>query len=194
MAETEYRVRQHAFEQERIWRAGPEGVSWDGGDKKGHFPFSDIASIRLSFTPTRFDFVRYRCTVTRFNGWQETIVSTSYARIGSFEDRAQDYGRFVRDLVSHAARGNRAIRFEAGESPIKYWGSIAALIGAFALLALVLFSIGFNPTWVIAAKLAVIAFLLPLCLRWIGKNRPRPFLPSAIPSNLLPEITSQHGQ
>jgi len=194
MDETEFRVRQHAFEQERLWRVGPEGLTWDGGDKKGNFPFSEIVSIRLSFTPTRFDFARYRCTVTRFNGWRETIVSTSYAGIGSFEDRAQDYGRFVRTLVRHGAKANPAIRFEAGEPPLKYWGNIALLIGAFLLLAVVLFSIGFNPTWVIAAKLAVIAFLFPLCLRWIGKNRPRPFQPSAIPPDLLPEVSSEHGQ
>ena len=115
MSESEYRIRQHAFEKERLWRVGPDGLSWDGGDKKGHFPFSEIVSIRLSYTPTRFDFARYRCVVTRFNGWREAIVSTSYAGIGSFEDRAPAYARFVRSLVAHAAKGNPAIRFEAGE-------------------------------------------------------------------------------
>jgi hypothetical protein len=181
MSESEYRVRQHAFEQERVWRVGPEGLSWDGGDKKGHFPFRDIRAIRLSYTPTRFDFARYRCSVTRFNGWREEIVSTSYAGIGSFEDRSKDYGRFVRSLVAHAAKGNPAIRFEAGESQLKYWGSIAILVGAFALLALVIFSIGFNPTWIIIAKLVVIAFLFPICLRWMRKNRPQRFSPDSIP-------------
>lgn len=188
MSESEYRVRLHAFEQERVWRVGPEGLSWDGGDKQGHFPFSDIRSIRLSYTPTRFDFARYRCSVTRFNGWREEIVSTSYAGIGSFEDRAQDYGHFVRSLVAYAAKGNPAIRFEAGESHIKYWGSIAILVGAFALLALVIFSIGFNSTWIIVAKLVVIAFLFPVCLRWMRKNRPQRFDSGSIPPYLLPEV------
>lgn len=194
MSEAEYRVRQHAFEQERIWRVDATGLSWDGGDKKGHFPFSDIRRIRLSFTPSRFDFIRYRCTVTRFNGWEETIVSTSYAGIGSFEDRAQDYARFVNCLVQEAARGNPAIRFEAGETLFKYWGNIAILVGAIALLAYVLISIGFDPTWIIMAKIAVIAFLIPLCLKWMSKNRPGGFQPTAIPADLLPEISSQHGQ
>jgi hypothetical protein len=194
MSESEYRVRQHAFEQERLWRVGPDGLSWDGGDKKGHFPFSEIVSIRLSFTPTRFDFARYRCIVTRFNGWREAIVSTSYAGIGSFEDRAPAYARFVRSLVEHAAKANPAIRFEAGESHFRYWGSLALLTGAFALLALVIFSIGFNPTWLIIVKLAVITFLFPICLKWMGKNRPRAFTPDAIPPQLLPEIDLDHRQ
>lgn len=194
MDAAEYRVRQHAFEKERVWRVGPEGLSWDGGDEKGHFPFHDIRAIRLSFTPTRFDFIRYRCSVTRFNGWREEIVSTSYAGIGSFEDRAQDYGRFVRELVTHATKGNPAIRFETGESPLKYWGNIAILAGGIALLAFVLISIGFIPTWIIMAKLAVIACLIPLCLKWIGKNRPAVFQPNAIPSDLLPEVSLEHGQ
>jgi len=194
MDTAEYRVRQNAFEQERLWRVSPDGLSWDGGDKKGHFPFSDIVSIRLSFTPTRFDFIRYRCSVTRFNGWQETIMSTSYAGIGSFEERAQDYARFVKNLVAEAAKANPAIRFEAGESPLKYWGSIAILIGAFLILALVIFSIGFNTTWLIVAKLLVIAFLLPLCFKWIARNRPHGFTPDVIPAEVLPSAPLEHRQ
>lgn len=194
MSEAEYRVRQHAFEQERLWRVGPDGLSWDGGGKKGHFPFSEIVSIRLNFTPTRFDFARYRCIVTRFNGWQETIASTSYAGIGSFEDRAQQYARFVRSLVAEAAKANPKIRFEAGESRFKYWGSIALLMGAFLLLALVIFSIGFNTTWLIIAKLLVIAFLLPVCIKWIARNRPHGFAADAIPAEILPPDDSEHRQ
>jgi len=186
VGETEYRVRQNAFEQERLWRVGPHGLSWDGGEKKGAFPFSEIVSIRLSFTPTRFDFARYCCVVKRFNGWRETIVSTSYAGIGSFEDRSSSYAAFVRRLVAEAARANPAIRFEAGESRIKYWGSIAILVGAFALLAVVVLSIGLAPTWLVIAKLAVIAFLLPVGLLWTAKNRPRPFQPQEIPPQVLP--------
>ena len=186
MSETEYRVRQNAFEQECLWRVGPQGLSWDGGAKKGHFPFSEITSIRLSFTPTRFDFARYRCIVKRFNGWEETIVSTSYAGIGSFEDRSSTYAAFVRRLIAEAASANPAIRFEAGESLFKYWGSIALMVGAFALLAVVILSIGFNSTWFIVVKLAVIAFLLPVALRWVAKNRPHSFPPGAIPPEVLP--------
>jgi hypothetical protein len=186
VGETEYRVRQNAFEQERLWRVGRHGLSWDGGEKKGHFPFSEIVSIRLSFTPTRFDFARYRCVVKRFNGWRETIVSTSYAGIGSFEDRSASYAAFVRRLVAEAAQANPAVRFEAGESRLKYWGSIAILVGAFALLAVVVLSIGLAPTWLVIAKLAVIAFLLPVGLLWIAKNRPRPFQPQEIPLQVLP--------
>ncbi|MBL8908894.1 MAG: hypothetical protein JNM20_19645 [Rhizobiales bacterium] len=194
MSESQYRVRQHAFEQERLWQVGPDGLSWDGGDKKGHFPFSEIVSIRLSFTPTRFDFARYRCVVTRFNGWREAIVSTSYSGVGSFENRASAYAPFVRNLVALAAKGNPGIRFEAGESHFKYWGSVALLVGAFTLLALVIFSIGFNPTWLIIVKLAVIAFLFPVCLTWMRKNRPRAFQPDAISPHLLPTVDSEHRQ
>jgi hypothetical protein len=186
MGDTEYQVRQNAFEEERLWRVSPAGLFWQGGKKTGHFPFSEIVSIRLSFTPTRFDFARYRCVVKRFNGWRETIVSTSYAGMGSFEDRSESYAVFVRRLVAEAAQANPAIRFEAGESRLKYWGSIAILVGAFALLATIVFSIGLNPTWLVIAKLAVIAFLLPVCVRWIAKNPPRSFPPQDIPPQVLP--------
>ncbi len=194
MGESEYRVRQHAFEQERLWRVGPDGLSWDGGDKKGHFPFSEIVAIRLSYTPTRFDFARYRCIVTRFNGWRETIVSTSYAGIGSFEDRAPAYAKFVRSLVTEASKGNPGIRLKAGESNFRYWGNIVLLAGAFTFLALVFLSLGFNPTWLIIVKLLVIALLLPVCLRWITKNRPRSFAPDAIPEKILPAEELDHRQ
>jgi len=189
MADAEYSVRQHAFEPERLWRVGPDGFSWKVGEKSGHFDFSEIASIRLSYTPTRFDFARYRCTVTRFNGWRENFTSTSYAGIGSFQDRAPGYARFVRALVAEAARANPAIRFEAGESHFKYWANIAVLVGSLVLLAIVLLAIGLNTTWFIVVKLMVIALLLPIGLRWIAKNRPNKFTPDAIPSDLLPEAT-----
>jgi len=194
MREAEYRVRHHAFEPERIWHVGPDGLSWQVGEKSGHFGFSEIVAIRLGYTPTRFDFARYRCIVTRFNGWEETIVSTSYRGIGSFEDRAGDYGRFIRTLIAEASRANPAIQFKAGESQLKYWGSIAILVAAFALLAIVVLSIGFNTTWLIIAKLLVIAFLFPVCLRWIAKNRPQPFSADAIPASVLPEESSDHRQ
>lgn len=194
MDETEYRVRQHAFEPERVWRVGPDGFSWQVGDKTGKFSFGEIVSIRLSFTPTRFDFARYRCTVTRFNGWQENFTSTSYKGIGNFEDRAPAYSRFVRALVAEAARGNPAIRFEAGESPLKYWGNIGVLAGSLVLLALVLLMIGFNATWIIIVKLGVIAFLIPVGLSWIAKNKPHPFPVDAIPAEVLPPESSEHRQ
>jgi hypothetical protein len=38
----------------------------------------------------------------------------------------------------------------------------------------------------IVVKLLVIAFLLPVCLKWIAKNRPHPFAPDAIPTEVLP--------
>jgi hypothetical protein len=194
MSEAEYRVRQHAFEPERVWRVGPAGFAWQVGEKAGHFAFSEITSIRLSFTPTRFDSARYRCTVTRFNGWRENFASTSYAGIGSFEDRGRAYGVFVRALVDEATRANPAIRLEAGESSLRYWSSILILVAALLLLAVILLSVGFNATWIVIVKLMVIAFLLPIGLRWIAKNRPRSFAPDAIPADVLPSDASEHRQ
>ena len=195
MDETEYRVRQHAFEPERLWRVGSDGLSWEAGEKRGHFDFSEITSIRLSYTPTRFDFARYRCTITRFNGWRENFTSTSYAGIGQFDDRAPAYGRFVRNLIAQASRANPAIRLEAGELHLKYWSkhrhSRWRLGSSCDRDASRSVSMRPGSSW---SNLLVIAFLLPIGLRWIAKNRPRPFSADAIPTEVLPDDASDHRQ
>jgi hypothetical protein len=68
--------------------------------------------------------------------------------------------------------------------------NVAFMAASLALLALVMFTIGIPLHWLILTKLLVIAFLLPLALRWVKRNRPRRFEASAIPAEVLPAIAA----
>jgi hypothetical protein len=45
-------------------------------------------------------------------------------------------------------------------------------------------------TWLIAVKLLILIFYLPALVRWLARNRPRPLVPSALASELLPATKS----
>ena len=185
-----YRVRRNAFETERTWMVDASGLSWSATDKSGHFDFKDITSIRLEWTGSRFDHARYACHVRRFNGWTETIVSTHYDGPAQFADRAEGYRAFVAALVRQTAAANPSCAFHAGSGILHYAFNVAFMAASLALLALVMFTIGIPLHWLILTKLLVIAFLLPLALRWVKKNRPRRFEASAIPADVLPAIAA----
>lgn len=184
----EYSVRRSALEKQRLWRVDAAGFSWSYDGGKGHFDFSEITSIRLEWAASRADHVRYACYVTRFNGWTETIVSTHYAGPMQFTDQRESYHPFVMELVNRTAEANPACSFHAGSTLLSYAGSFLILGASLFLLAAVAISIGISFTGLIVAKLIVLAFLVPLGLAWLQKNRPRRFAPPDVPPDVLPPV------
>jgi hypothetical protein len=181
-----YTVRRHAFEPERTWRVDEAGLSWQGEGVCGHFPFSEITTIRLLFGASRADQNRYLCQVTRFNGWMEEIVSTHYAGPMNFEDRRSTFRPFAEQLTIQAARANPKIRFWAGVAPLNFWLSGLLVVSVAALLAFVLLTLGPGGGWIVAAKLVLLVFMIPMVVRWFRRNRPVSFTPPAIPPGVLP--------
>jgi hypothetical protein len=186
MAPLSYTVRRNALESARTWTLDQTGLGWSDDKTQGHFKFGEISTIRLEWGATRFDGRRFLCSVSRFNGWMEQIVSTEYSGLADFTDRKDDYLPFVRALVAATAAANPSCRFVAGSSLGKYWVNLASLAFAVAVIAIAAVSIGIPLTAVVVAKGIVIAFLLPLAISWVRRNRPRPFDPQAIPADVIP--------
>lgn len=187
-----YSVRRSLLENERRWSLDDRCLSWSAPDDpkdRGHIECRGIRRIRLQWTGSRFDHARYQCRVTAASGLSETIVSTHFAGVARFEDRSDAYRPFVRALIRQVAAANPACQFVAGVSPLKYIFNAMFLLVSFALLFLVLLTIGIPLHWLIITKLTVIAFLLPLVLRWLKQNRPRRFSPESIPADTLPPGT-----
>lgn len=184
--DTTYTVRRNVLENPRHWTLDATGLGWDDGKTKGHFDFGEIAAIRLEWGGTRYDTARHLCSVIRFNGWTEQIVSTEYVGLADFTDRKHDYVPFVKALVAATAAANPKCRFIAGSSAAKYWVNVAALVFSLVVIAAAALLIGIPFTAVIIAKGVVIAFLLPLAISWVKRNRPRVFDPQAIPAEVLP--------
>ena len=187
-----YVARANALEYEAIWRLGPDGLELQGGPTAGpdvvmRFPYRDIVSIRLSYAPSRINSTRYRCDLRMRSGRQIAILSTHYAGIADFEDRAATYVPLVRALIVRVAAANPAAAFRSGKHPLAYWAEHIFLLAMVVLLVLVLSMTGFayvgDSAWV---KFAIILFFIPLLLAYTRKNWPRGFKPDAVPKDVLP--------
>ncbi|MBM3526968.1 MAG: hypothetical protein FJX62_02660 [Alphaproteobacteria bacterium] len=183
-----YSYRRHAFGNESGWTLGPAAlVRAEAGAPARQIAYADVEELRLSFDPTRFDRNRYRCDVRAKNGARLTILSTSYISVGNFEDRGGRYAPFVRGLVARVAQASPHCRFRSGKTPVAYWLQHIVLLAALILLASALAVVGGLPPMVaIAVKLAVIAFYIPLALRYARRNFPRGFTADRIPPEMLP--------
>jgi hypothetical protein len=153
------------------------------------FPFRDIVALRLAFEPTRVDHERHRCDVTMRDGTKVSLWSTHYVSVGEFENRAATYTPLVRELVVHAASANPDCVLRAGKTAFGYWAQLIFLLAMFSLLALVILTFGSGGlSSLVWLKLAIIAGLVPLLIRYARKNRPRRFTPDAIPDDVLPSV------
>ena len=187
-----YVARANVLEYEAIWRLQPEALALQGGPTAGpdvvlRFPYRDIVGVRLSYAPSRFDHARYRCDVRMRSGQQVAILSTHYAGIADFEDRAATYAPFVRALIARVAAANPAASFRSGRSLVAYWLEHAFLLAMVAFMVFALSLTGFAPlsesSW---AKFAFIIASIPLLIAYTRKNWPRRFKPEAIPKDVLP--------
>jgi hypothetical protein len=191
-APSTYVARANALEYEAIWRLGPDALELQGGPTAGpdtvmRFPYRDITGVRLSYAPSRVDSARYRCDLRMRSGQQLAILSTHYAGIADFEDRAATYAPFVRALISRVAAANPSARFRSGKSPVTYWLEHLFLLAMVVLLVFVLSMTGLGylseSSW---AKLFIVLCSIPLLIAYTRKNWPRRFAPDAIPKDVLP--------
>jgi hypothetical protein len=75
-------VRANDFENAVTWRLGPDSLDRLGDHPGGtaQLPYGEIAELRLSFAPSRFDSARYRCDVRPERGGTLAILSTHSIR------------------------------------------------------------------------------------------------------------------
>lgn len=152
------------------------------------FPYADIAELRLSFDPTRFDANRHRCDIKSRDG-RATLWSTHYVSIGEFEDRAVTYRSLACALVARVAAANPDCAFRAGKRPLVYWAEHTFLLAMSTLAVFVVASFGGSAiSELVWLKIAIVAGMIPLALIYARKNRPRRFEPSKIPDDVLPSV------
>ena len=187
-----YVARANALEYEAIWRLQPDALELQGGPTAGpdvvlRFPYRDIVGVRLSYAPSRFDHARYRCDVRMRSGQQVAILSTHYAGIADFQDRAATYGPFVRVLIARVAGANPSASFRSGKNPVTYLLEHLFLFVMVVLLVFVLSMVGFayvgDTSWV---RLFIIVATIPLLIAYTRKSWPSRFKPDAIPDDVLP--------
>ena len=186
-----YVARANALEYEAIWRLQPDALELQGGPTAGpdvvlRFPYRDIAGVRLSYAPSRADHARYRCDLRMRSGQQIAILSTHYAGIADFEDRAATYAPFVRALIARVAAANprRASVAAASRSPI---GRAPLPAGDGRLHGVRAVADRLRAAQrILLAKFAFILASIPLLIVYTRKNWPSRFKPDTTPKDVLP--------
>jgi hypothetical protein len=168
----DYVVRANALETERRWQLHDGALRWDSAHGPQQFAFDKITAIRLEYAPTRANAAQYLCHVSIATGWTETIASTHYAGVMSFEDRAADYRRFVTALIERVVAANPCCAIRCGASATQYLGNSALLLVSLMLVGFLLLVIGMPLTVIGVAMLTITATYVPSLLRWFKSNRP----------------------
>src|SRR5262249_39181455 len=144
--------------------------------KSTRLSYAEIRSLRISYAPSRFDRARYRCEISTKSGATFVILSTHYAGVGDFEDRAATYVPLMRGLIARVALANPAARFFSGKKPLVYVLENAFLLAMFMLLALALALVGdFGWSGLVWLKLALLAAYIPIAIHYTRKNWPKKF-------------------
>lgn len=185
----EHRARSSALEPERTWKlTGDTLHACNRGGPDLTIPLANIREVRLTYEPTRFQTNRYRCHLTHTSGQRTVLQNEHFAGIASFEDRTASYLELLHALIPRTAAANPSCVFKTGTSPMNWWLQAAFLTLCFALLALALVFLYTAIGWLVVVKLVILAFLIPVAVRWFRRNRPGTFTPDAIPTGMLPQI------
>lgn len=183
-----YPTRNDAFTPACRWELHSAAVTLHCADRSVRtLPLDRIAALRLSFDPTRSESNRYRCTLVLSGGESLTFFNRTFTGFANFEDTSAAYTAFVRELVAALANASPRCVFVGGVSASRYaLNGLATAFVALVVLAATLFLLASGLIWIVVIKLVLLAVYFPNLVRWLRRNRPQPFVPSAIPPALLP--------
>ena len=187
---TQYRQRPHAFAPERTYTLAADGVHCQGeGELDTVIRYDQVESVRLAFEPTRAQRNRYCLRITGRQGQRYDITNEHYAGIAEFEDRSPGYRHFAAELHRLLASGGYPARFHSGQGAMQYAFNCALTIFILVMLAGVAwFLLAVGLIAIVVVKVVIIAFYLPTLFRYVTRNRPQDYLPSAIPPAVLPPL------
>jgi Flp pilus assembly protein TadB len=115
------------------------------------------------------------------------IQNESYKGLADFEDRSTSYVAFVRALIPRIASMNPRCVFKSGTSNLNWWAQAIFLLGIISLLLLVMIMLYTAISPLVIVKLIIIAFFVPVAIRWFLRNKPKTFPIDEIPRKLLPK-------
>lgn len=189
---TSYRKRENYFEAgEDEWLVEGDVLVHKRADGTvARQKLADVREVRLRFAPTSYKTWRHVFEIRFRTGHAWHIDNGHFAGIGDFEDRSAQFVPFVRDVVALIHRLAPEARAYLGSRWLSYSLQVLMLAVAFTALAVVLVTlpIGDGIFGIVAIKLAVIAFFVPVLLKWIRRARPRGVPMDAIPEDAYPRV------
>lgn len=187
MEEIEYSVRRDMLSGERTFRlAGGILSVIEDGETVVSFPLESVTEVRLRFCSSQRRSEYFTASVF-YRGGSIGLISSSYSRLGEFENRGGQYAAFIRALHDELIPYAKTIRFSGGISMQLYLLYAGIILSSIALLGWILF---FFPAEYVSdlvwVKISILMMLLWMSVRFMRKNRPVRYSPADIPASLLP--------
>ncbi len=113
-------------------------LTWQGDEASGSVPFTDITQLRLITSVadiTDPSVIHGQMTLKTKSGQRLKERSHHYLHLGSYENRVETYGPFVRGLCQRVAEANPAARFTTGTPILRiFYLAMAVCCAAFGAL------------------------------------------------------------
>lgn len=170
-----YSKRENAFEKgEHVWRVEDDCLVWTrpGGDSLTLL-WKDVGAVRAAFAPTRWKTWRHVFELTTRKGATLVIDNAHFKSVGDFEDRSARFAPFVRACIARIVAQAPDARARIGAGPVNYFGQLAFVLAAMALLVFVLIALPTPLGWLVLVKMALVAAMLPVAAVWAVRSRPR---------------------
>jgi hypothetical protein len=182
-----YSYRPRMMGADYAFRLASQTLDWDIGKRAGQIPYRDVVRIRLSFRPANLAGSRFVTEIWSREGIKLLIASVSMRSLFDFENRGPAYRDFVAKLCRRASAENPGCRLETGFPKWRWWP--AMIVGVVAFLAALYLCVSVLLSGELGVGAALTAF--GLFFGWqigsmIVRNRPRTFISSEIPRDVLP--------
>ncbi len=162
-------------------------LDWQIGLRSGQVAYPMIRHIRLSYKPTNMAGSRFIADIWPLHAQKLSLSSVSARSLVDLAPQNNEYGNFIRELHRRVAAAKGECVYEAGLPAWRWWPSL--IVGVVALAAVV---------YIIVQALGAGQSLVALGIGFVGswflwqiwhivkRNRPRRYLPDAIPKDVLP--------
>jgi hypothetical protein len=162
-------------------------LAWQVGGKSGLWPYTDIASVRLSYRPISMQPRRFRADIEHANGQRVPVLSTTWQTVTLMMPQDKDYRAFITELHRRLEAAGSDAMLVGGLRPGLYAAAVAVL--ALVAIAITLLLARAVATAELGGALFLIGFA---ALFWwqiggfIRRNKPRRYTFDALPVELLP--------
>jgi hypothetical protein len=164
-----------------------DGLAWKIGGKSGLWPYTAVASIRLSFRPVSMQSRRFRADIDHENSARLTVLSTTWQTAALVQPQDNDYRAFIAELHRRLSQAGSRATLIGGLRPNVYRAAVV-------LLTLVVIAIaGLLVRAIVTGEFAGALFLVGFAalFGWqvggfVRRNRPQSYSFDTLPKNLLP--------
>ena len=181
-----YFVKRNAFSPEEEWLLTDTAlIKVVDGAQISNIPLNDITSLRLYYNPLRYRTDNYECELIISAGYKIKIQSTSYNSFATFDNQANSYNPFVKQMIANLSATNKLAKIFTGLSKKKF---VITYVISLAIVVFVVYILSFFPGAKLI-RLLMFAYFAFYIIVGFRKNWPKDIVNNHIPEKVLPLLT-----